>query len=66
MNYGIYDIKKVAKNEEIVKCNNCSNYFYEDITDERNNNSLELFSDNGDFFKGCPKCKTDDFLINVN
>lgn len=63
MKYRIYNIDKVAENENIVRCNNCYNHFYEEITDERNDNSLALFFDTDHFFKGCPVCKTDDYLI---
>lgn len=65
MNYGIQDIDKVAENEKVVRCNNCYNDFYEEITDERNDNSLKLFFDKDHFLKGCPVCETDDFLINI-
>jgi Pyruvate/2-oxoacid:ferredoxin oxidoreductase delta subunit len=72
MKYGIYDIRKVAKDEEIVRCNNCSHYFYDDSTDERNNNSLKLFEDKEfgteykEFFKGCPVCTTDIYLTDID
>lgn len=65
MSFEIHDISKVAKNEDLVRCNYCCNYFYEDITDERNDNSLKLFKDNDHFFKGCPVCETDDYLADV-
>jgi Pyruvate/2-oxoacid:ferredoxin oxidoreductase delta subunit len=72
MKYGIYNIRKVAKDEEIVRCNNCFHYFYVDSTDERNNNELQLFEDNSfelkykEFYKGCPVCETDDYLMNID
>lgn len=66
MSYGIRDIAKVSKDEEIVRCNNCDNYFYDEITDERNDNSLMLFFDADHFYKGCPECETDDYLMDVN
>jgi hypothetical protein len=68
MRYGIYNIKKVAENEEIIRCNNCFHYYYDEITDERNNNSLKIFfdSDNKEFFKGCPDCETDEYLMDID
>jgi hypothetical protein len=67
MSCGIKDISKVTKDEAIVKCNWCDNFFYEEITDERNDNSLSFVWDfNGYFFKGCPECKTDDYLKDVS
>lgn len=65
MSYGIKDITKVSKNEEIVCCINCDKQFYDEITDERNNNSLKLFFDTDHFFKGCPVCETDKYLIDL-
>ena len=50
MSYGIRDILKVAKDEAIVRCNWCDNFFYEEITDERNDNSLSLFWDVREIF----------------
>jgi len=66
MRYGIYDLTKVPEGEEVVRCNYCWNYFYDEITDERNLNSLEFIKDGDEFFKGCPVCKTDDYLIDVD
>jgi hypothetical protein len=68
MKYGIYDIRRTAENEEIVRCNNCFHYYYDEITDERNNNSLEIFlnNDSAEFFKGCPVCKIDDYLMDID
>ncbi|MDR0681739.1 MAG: hypothetical protein LBG15_07830 [Dysgonamonadaceae bacterium] len=72
MKYGIYDIRKVAKDEAIVRCNNCLHYFYDDITDERDDNSLKLFEDKEfeaeykEFFKGCPICETDEYLTDID
>ena len=65
MRYGIYDIEKALKNEAVVKCNNCDNFFYEEITDERNNNALEIINENNEFYRGCPVCKTDKYLADV-
>ena len=65
MRYGIYDIEKALKNEIVVKCNNCDNFFYEEITDERNNNALEIINENNEFYRGCPVCKTDKYLADV-
>lgn len=68
MMFGIKNINKVAEGYEIVRCNNCWTYYYEKITDERNNNSLAFIWDEKtkEFFKGCPQCKTDDYLIDIN
>ena len=67
MSFGIRDISKVAKDEAIVRCNWCDNFFYEEITDERNDNSISFIWDvKGYFLKGCPECKTDDYLSDVN
>ena len=65
--FGIYDIIKVTKDFK-VKCCNCMNIFYEDISDERNNNALYQFYDkeNGEYFLGCPECETDEFLMNID
>jgi len=65
MSYGIKNIAKVSKDEEIVCCNNCDNHFYDEIIDERNDNSLKLFFDKDHFFKGCPICETDKYLVDV-
>lgn len=50
------------KNE--VKCNNCGWEGYE--------NNLEIFEDDckeqrfdRPFFKGCPNCETDDYLMDI-
>lgn len=48
-----------------VKCNNCGNIYYDDITDERNTNSLKIISDESENIKVCPICNTDEFLINI-
>lgn len=63
MSYGIKDISRIEKDEAIARCNWCDNFFYEEIIDERNENSLALFFNKDHFFKGCPICKTDDYLI---
>lgn len=65
--YGIKNVlDAIGFGYDIVRCNNCWTYYYEDITDERHNNSLKLFREEEDniveFFKGCPICKTDDYL----
>ena len=65
MSFGIHDINKIAENENIVRCNNCDTYFYEEIIDERSDNSLKLFFDKDHFLKGCPECETDNFLIDI-
>lgn len=65
MTYGIYDIEKVEKNEAVVKCYNCENSFYEEVSDERNHNGLGIIFENEEFFRGCPVCKTDKYLADV-
>ena len=41
-----------------VKCNNCDEVF-------TNDDELEIMQDNDGYFKGCPTCKTDGFLIDI-
>lgn len=65
MKFGIYNIKFVIKNQDIVKCNNCEKFFYEEINDERNSNSLEFIVQKNAILKVCPVCKSDHFLINI-
>lgn len=67
MIYGIRNINKVAEDCEVVRCNNCWTYYYEEIIDSRNDNTLILIWDENDecFFKACPQCKTDDYLTDV-
>ncbi|MBA4122291.1 MAG: hypothetical protein H0X72_07505 [Acidobacteria bacterium] len=67
MIYGIRNINKAAEGYEIVRCNNCWTYFYEEIIDERDDNSLAFIWDaeTREFFKGCPQCKTDDYLADI-
>lgn len=68
MIYGIRNINKVAEGYEIVRCNNCWVYYYEEIIDERDDNSLAFIWDKEtkEFFKGCPKCQTDDYLADID
>jgi Pyruvate/2-oxoacid:ferredoxin oxidoreductase delta subunit len=68
MIYGIRNINKAAEGYEIVRCNNCWTYYYEEIIDLRNDNTLILIWDEEDecFFKGCPQCKTDDYLADID
>jgi hypothetical protein len=40
--------------EEKVVCTMCENVMYED--------DLELLKDGEEYYKGCPKCKTDAYL----
>ena len=68
MTYGIYNIKKAFENE-IVRCNNCYHYFYDEIFgDERNDNSLQMLFDEDfkEYFMGCPVCETDDYLTDID
>jgi hypothetical protein len=75
--FGIDDISGIPL-EDLVKCNNCDKYYYEEPGDERDDNCLQVFEDkkgtaemkaNGipdrEFFRGCPKCETDGYLTNV-
>lgn len=68
MIYGIRNINKTAEDYEIVRCNNCWTYYYEEIIDERDDNSLAFIWDEKtkEFFKGCPQCKNDDYLTNIS
>lgn len=68
MKYGIYNLLKIKDEEVIVRCNNCFHYYYDDITDERNANSLKILYDKEDtfFYKGCPVCKTEEYLTDIN
>ena len=42
-----------------IRCNNCMKLF---IDDEQ----LEQLKDNEGFFKGCPVCKTDSYLMDID
>jgi hypothetical protein len=65
MKNGILDIKNADKTREICICNNCENYYYDDLR-YGDMETLVLFPDGTDFFyKGCPVCKTDSFLFDV-
>ena len=69
MRYGIYDLRKVAENEDVVRCNNCYHYYYDEILgDERNDNTLKMLFDEEfkEFYKGCPVCETDDYLMDID
>jgi len=41
-----------------VKCNMCGNYYYED--------ELQMMEDEEGYFKGCPNCGTDAYLMDVD
>lgn len=41
-----------------VRCNNCMSVFDSD-------DDLELLPDGKEWFKGCPKCKTDGYLMDL-
>ncbi len=68
MIYGIGNINKAAEGYEIVRCNNCWTYYYEEIIDPRKNNTLVYIWDEDDeqLFKACPQCKTDNYLIDID
>ena len=42
---------------EAVKCNDCQFISEED--------DLEILKDNTEYFKGCPNCKTDSYLMDI-
>ena len=42
---------------ETVKCNSCQFIGFED--------NLEILKDNTEYFKGCPNCKTDEYLMDI-
>ena len=42
---------------EAVKCNDCQFIGEED--------DLEILKDNTEYFKGCPNCKTDSYLMDI-
>jgi len=67
MTYGIRDIRKAAMGNEIVRCNYCWIYLYDEIIDERDDNALMFIWDDKymEFFKGCPKCRSDDYLTDI-
>lgn len=44
--------------QEIVKCTNCERVFSSD-------DELKLLEDENGWFKGCPDCKTDQYLMEV-
>jgi len=41
-----------------VRCNMCSTHFADD-------DELELMEDKDGYFKGCPTCKTDGYLMDI-
>ena len=63
---GIKNINEVKTNSFVVFCSNCMNYFYEEITDERNDNALQQYFNEieNEYILCCPKCRTDNFLMN--
>lgn len=67
MSYGIRNISEAAEGYEIVRCFNCWTYYYDEIIDERDNNSLAFIWDEAEdgFFKGCPQCQTDEYLADI-
>jgi Zn finger protein HypA/HybF involved in hydrogenase expression len=42
---------------EAIKCNDCQFIGEED--------DLKILKDNTEYFKGCPNCKTDSYLMDV-
>lgn len=68
MSFGIRDLRRVVAEYKIVRCNDCYLYFYVEIIDERDENSLAIIWDEqtNEFFKGCPKCHTDGCLTDID
>jgi hypothetical protein len=42
-----------------VRCNNCNSVYSEE------GYGMEMFEDEGGFFKGCSVCKTDEYLTDI-
>lgn len=67
MNYfGIRKCENIDNQEALVLCSACCHLYYEYITDERDDNALKLFFQDEEYFLGCPSCKTDCYLLNVD
>jgi len=45
--------------ENTVRCNMCWTHFVDEYDE------LELMEDNNGYFKGCPTCKTDNYLMDL-
>ena len=57
-------MKTILKN---VKCNWCDWHGHEDELETFiEPNQIDKQDENLHFFKGCPNCKTDDYLMNIN
>lgn len=52
-------IKKIEENAESCRCNNCMTFF------ESDDDLVELIDDDNEIYKGCPICKTDSYLMNL-
>ena len=52
------EIEEFIKNNYECRCNNCMSYFKSD-------DDLEDCNDEGELIKGCPKCKTDSYLMDL-
>lgn len=52
------EIEEFIKNNYECRCNNCMTHFKSD-------DDLENCNDNGELIKGCPKCKTDSYLMDL-
>ncbi len=44
--------------QKTIRCNNCYRLF-------TNDDELEIIPDGKEFFKGCPVCKTDEYLMDL-
>lgn len=67
MTFGIIDIRKAIEELEIVRCNMCYAYYYDEIGDPRDESILQLVWDIEDkeYVKGCGNCQTDAYLMDI-
>lgn len=42
-----------------IRCNNCMHSFDSD-------DDLKILYDDGEYYKGCPFCETDDYLMDLD
>ncbi len=65
--YGIRNPALAAWGEEVVHCNDCNIFLYENSGDERDNNCLQMImDDDAGYINACPCCGTDSALMNVS
>ena len=52
-----------------VRCNMCVSLYFDPSTDEQSKDisypDLEKQQDKDGYYWGCPKCKTDDYLMDI-